>query len=124
MSSANVTVSGRLSRDAESTNTKNGSLMVTLNVPVKQGWGENESTAWYRIRVSGKRADTLANLELKKGTKVTASGTLEAKTYQANDGSTKLDLGFFANEVDIDFDRKTDQQSESTPQTYEEYPQF
>jgi single-strand DNA-binding protein len=82
-----LTITGYLSRDAEQANTRNGDAVTRWNVPVKQGWGENERTNWYRISIWGKRADFAA--KARKGEFVTVTGDLTIGEY---DGKPQYEI--------------------------------
>lgn len=75
-----LTITGYLSRDAEQSTTRGGDSVTRWNVPVKQGWGENERTNWYRVSIWGKRADFAANA--RKGEFVTVTGELSIGEYE------------------------------------------
>lgn len=75
-----IHISGFLSRDPELRSTQQGDDVCSLNVPVKQGWGQKEQTNWYRVQVWGKRAKTLAD-NLRKGVKVNVIGELTIGEY-------------------------------------------
>jgi len=74
-----ITISGYLSRDGEQRSTRSGDSVTALNVPVKQGWGDKETTNWYRVNVWGKRADFAGKLT--KGTFIVATGELSIGEY-------------------------------------------
>lgn len=76
-----IHISGFLSRDPELATTRGGDEICRLNVPVKQGWGENEKTNWFRVSVWGKRAKSLAD-NLRKGVKVNVVGELTIGEYE------------------------------------------
>ncbi len=69
-----ITITGYLSRDAEQRSTRDGTQVTNWNVPVRQGWGENERTNWYKVSIWGKRADFAA--KARKGEFVTVTGEL------------------------------------------------
>ena len=73
-------ITGYLSRDAEQTTTRGGDAVARWNVPVKQGWGENERTNWFRVSIWGKRADFAA--KLRKGDFVAVTGELTIGEYE------------------------------------------
>lgn len=75
-----ITITGYLSRDAEQRQTQGGQSVTTLNVPVKQGWGDKEQTNWFRASVWGKRADFAA--KFRKGEFVCVTGELTIGEYQ------------------------------------------
>ena len=90
-----IHISGFLSRDPELATTRGGDEICRLNVPVKQGWGENEKTNWFRVSVWGKRAKSLAD-NLRKGVKVNVVGELTIGEY---DGKPQYDV----RALDVDF---------------------
>lgn len=73
-----ITITGYLSKDAEQRQTQGGSV-TSLNIPVKQGWGEKEKTNWFRANVWGKRADFAAKFT--KGEFVCVTGELTIGEY-------------------------------------------
>lgn len=74
-----ITISGYLSRDAETRSTQGGDQVTAWNVPVKQGWGEREQTNWFRVNIWGKRADFAG--KLRKGDFVAVTGDLTIGEY-------------------------------------------
>lgn len=114
MSQAVITVSGRLSRDAEVKFAQSGSKMVILNIPVSKG--RDKPTTWYQAVVSGKRADNDKFVELlKKGAGVVVSGELEFKTFEKQDGSTGYSHSIYANSIDITSYAEAKEQEEESP---------
>lgn len=75
-----ITITGYLSRDAESSETQRGDKVTRWNVPVKQGYGDSEQTNWFRVSIWGKRADYAA--KARKGEYVTVMGELKIGEYQ------------------------------------------
>lgn len=75
-----ITITGYLSRDAESSTTQGGDKVTRWNVPVRQGWGDNEQTNWYRVSIWGKRSEFAA--KARKGEFVTVTGELTIGEYQ------------------------------------------
>lgn len=69
-----ITITGWLSRDAEQRTTRDGTTVTNWNVPVRQGWGENEKTNWFKVSIWGKRADFAA--KARKGEFVAVTGEL------------------------------------------------
>jgi single-strand DNA-binding protein len=74
-----ITITGFLSKDAEMRQTQGGQSITTLNVPVKQGWGDKEQTNWFRCNVWGKRAEFASRF--RKGEFVTVTGELSIGEY-------------------------------------------
>lgn len=83
-----IHISGFLSRDPELRSTRNDDQVCQLNVAVKQGWGDDEKTNWFRVSVWGKRAKSLAD-NLRKGVKVNVVGELTIGEY---DGKPQYDV--------------------------------
>lgn len=75
----NITITGYLSRDAESSTTQGGDQVTRWNVPVKQGWGDKERTNWFRVSIWGKRADFAS--KARKGEFITVTGELTVGEY-------------------------------------------
>lgn len=72
-----ITITGYLSRDAESSETQRGDKVTRWSVPVKQ---KDESTVWYRVSIWGKRAEYAGRC--RKGEFVTVTGSLDVGEYQ------------------------------------------
>ncbi len=89
---------GNLGRDPELRYLPNGTPVTSMPVAVSRRWTDNddqkhEETAWFRVSVFGKQAETV-NQYLTKGKKVLVEGTLIGddktggpRTYQRKDGS-------------------------------------
>jgi single-strand DNA-binding protein len=74
-----LTITGYLSKDAETSTTQGGQNVTRWNVPVRQGWGDREQTNWYRVSIWGKRAEFAA--KARKGEFVTVTGDLAIGEY-------------------------------------------
>lgn len=81
-----VTIAGRLGKDAELRRTQNGDPVLGFNVAVDDGYGQNKRTLWFRCSVWGKRAEALAD-HLKKGSAIAVAGDLSTDEYE---GKTSL----------------------------------
>jgi single-strand DNA-binding protein len=86
----NITISGYLSRDAEAKTTQRGDNVTSWNVPVKQGFGDNEQTNWYRVSIWGRRAEYAA--KARKGDYVTVTGELRIGEYN---GKIQLEISSY-----------------------------
>jgi single-strand DNA-binding protein len=86
MSTANITVVGRLSKDPESKTTTGGHALCNLSVPVETGFGDKKTTTWWNVTIWGKRGDS-ASQYLKKGSWVAISGEPSVRQYDKGDGS-------------------------------------
>lgn len=76
-----IFITGNLGRDPELKTTQNGDQLCAFSVGVKQGWGDRQSTNWFRCTVWGKRAETIKQ-HLYKGSKVTVAGELLIGEYE------------------------------------------
>jgi single-strand DNA-binding protein len=76
----NITISGNIGKDAELRDTRD-SKVLSFNVGVKNGFGKDAGSVWYRCSLWGKAAEVFAS-SLKKGTKVFISGELTHDEYE------------------------------------------
>ncbi|HRI99368.1 MAG TPA: single-stranded DNA-binding protein [Hyphomonas sp.] len=81
-----ITIAGRLGKDAELRRTQGGDPVLSFPVAVDDGYGERKSTMWFDCSVWGKRADALSS-HLVKGMAVAVSGDLGKREH---DGKTYL----------------------------------
>lgn len=70
---------GNVGKDAELRDVR-GDKVCNFNVAVKQGFGRDAPTAWYRVEVWGKRGESLAQ-HVKKGGKVAVCGEFIIDEY-------------------------------------------
>jgi single-strand DNA-binding protein len=75
-----ITITGFLSKDAETQTTQGGDSVTRWNVPVDQGWGDSKTTNWFRVSIWGKRAGFASNA--RKGDMVAVTGELTIGDYQ------------------------------------------
>lgn len=76
----NITISGNIGKDAELRDTRD-SKVLSFNVGVKNGYGKDAGSVWYRCSLWGKAAEAFAG-GLTKGTKVFISGELTHDEYE------------------------------------------
>lgn len=76
-----LTISGNLGRDAELRTTREGQKVCSFNVGVKNGFGRDAGSVWYRCSLWGKAAEAFAP-SLLKGVKVFVSGELTHGEYE------------------------------------------
>ncbi len=76
----NIIISGNVGKDAELRDTRD-SKVLSFNVGVKNGFGRDAGSVWYRCSLWGKAAEVFAG-SLKKGTKVFISGELTHDEYE------------------------------------------
>lgn len=75
-----ITISGNVGKDAE-LRTVRDSQVLGFNVGVKNGFGRDAGSVWYRCSLWGKAADVFAD-SIKKGTKVFITGDLTHDEYE------------------------------------------
>ena len=76
-----IIISGNIGADAVTRQTQKGDKVTAFSVGVKQGWGDNTSTNWYRCNVWGDRGEKIAQYLL-KGIKAFVTGELTIGEYQ------------------------------------------
>ena len=100
---------GNLTRDPELRTTPNGYTVCDFTIAVNDRRGRNQQAAagqqqdtaqFFRITVWRQLGETCAKY-LAKGRKVYVSGPLTARTYQANDGTTRVSLEVTADDVEF-----------------------
>ena len=75
-----VIISGNVGKDAE-LRTVRDSKVLSFNVGVKNGFGKDAGSVWYRCSLWGKAAESFSG-SLKKGTKVFITGDLVHDEYE------------------------------------------
>ena len=83
-----VTIAGRITRDATLRNTQNNDAVLGFSVAVDDGWGQNKRTLFFECSLWGKRGQALSQ-HLSKGTPVTVAGDLSTREYE---GKTYLTI--------------------------------
>ncbi|MDF3607513.1 single-stranded DNA-binding protein [Paracoccus sp. DMF-8] len=81
----NITIAGRITRDAVTRTTQQGDKVTGFSVAVDDGFGQNKRTLFFDCSLWGKRGESLSQY-LMKGASVTVAGDLstrehEGKTY-------------------------------------------
>lgn len=74
-----ITIAGRLGRDAELRSTSAGPVLG-FSVAVDDGRGQDKRTLWFDCTIWGKRGEALAQ-HLTKGTSVTATGDFSTREH-------------------------------------------
>lgn len=95
------TFTGNLGRDAERRTINGDKTVANFSVPVKAGFGNNESTAWINCTLWGKRAEGGLVDILTKGTPVCVSGELSQREWTNQAGEIKTSLECNVNEVTL-----------------------
>ena len=95
-SAAYATITGHITAP-KTRSTPTGTTVLEFSVPVNNPRDDND-TAWFRISVFGKQAETLDRLQLAKGTLVQVQGRLTPRTWQ-KDGVPQTSLDVAADAV-------------------------
>ena len=100
---------GNLTRDPEMQTTSNGYNVCNFTIAVnkrrygqqqQQQGGQQSDADFFRIRAWRQLGENCQKY-LSKGRKVFVSGPLEARTYPANDGTTRVSLEVTAEDVEF-----------------------
>lgn len=94
-----ISFTGRLGNDAECKYTQSGTPIWTASVGNGYGFGDHAGTNWLRVQVFGKRAESLAKLDLRKGAAVGVTGELRVRQYDKSDGSKGTSVEVVAQDV-------------------------
>lgn len=105
----NITIAGRLGRDAELRETQSGPV-CGFTVAVDYRNGREKATNWWRVSLWGKRGEALAQY-LTKGVSVTVVGEFSLGEY---DGKPQLNIR--ANEISLQGGRSDSGQGERPSQ--------
>ena len=94
---------GNLTRDPELRSTANGTTVCSFTIAVNRRFapqgGEREAD-FFRINAWRQLGETCSRF-LSKGRKVAVVGELQARTYEAKDGTTRMSLDVSADEVEF-----------------------
>ena len=99
---------GNLTRDPESRTTPSGHTVCNFDIAVNERRGGQDTTTYFRISAWDRTGESCQRY-LSKGRKVFVAGPLSARTYQANDGTTRVSLEVNANDVEFLSSRNDDQ---------------
>ena len=101
----NITIAGRLGRDAELRSTQQGDSVCGFTVAVDYRAGRDKKTNWWRVSLWGKRGEALAQY-LTKGSSVTVTGEFSLGEYEG-----KPQLNIRASEITLQGAKEGDAQS-------------
>ena len=94
---------GNLTHDPDVRSTQNGVTVCSFNIAVNRRFaqqGGERQTDFFRINAWRQLGETCSRY-LSKGRKVAVIGELQARTYEAKDGSTRMSLDVSADEVEF-----------------------
>lgn len=98
-----ITLIGNLTHDPETRSTSNGVTVCSFTIAVNRRFasqGGEKQTDFFRINAWRQLGETCARY-LAKGRKVAIIGELQARTYEAKDGTTRMSLDVSADEVEF-----------------------
>ena len=98
---------GNLTRDPETRTTPSGHSVCNFDIAVNDRRGGQENTLYFRVAAWDKTGESCQRY-LSKGRKVFVAGPLSYRTYQANDGTTRVSLEVNANDVEFLSSRNDD----------------
>lgn len=104
---ATITAKVRAAQDAELKFTPSGAAILEINAAEnhsrkdQSGQWQDTGTTWWRVKVFGKLAETLAEAHISKGTLLLVTGRSETREYEKRDGSRGSSLELIADDVAI-----------------------
>jgi single-strand DNA-binding protein len=102
----NITIAGRLGRDAELKSLADGTPVASFSVADDQG--KDKPAIWWNCAIFGKRAHSLCQY-LTKGTAVTVAGTVSERSYADKNGEPQKALNVRVNDLALQGQQQTSQ---------------
>lgn len=93
----NITLIGNVCRTPETTQTKDGKLIVSFSIGVSRPG--KPDTDFFPIKCFGKQAEFVAKFVF-KGNKVAVNGSVHIDNYEGKDGVKKLRVEVIANSIE------------------------
>ncbi len=114
-----IIVIGHLGRDPGMRYTPNGQAVTSFSVASSRryttsGGEQREETEWFNVSAWGKLGET-CNQYLTKGQQVYIEGRMSSRTYEGRDGTTRVSIDVFLNDVQFLGGRGGDGMSDSSP---------
>ena len=114
-----IIVIGHLGRDPEMRYTPNGQAVTSFSVASSRryttsGGEQRDETEWFNVSAWGKLGET-CNQYLTKGQQVYIEGRMSSRTYEGRDGTTRVSLDVFLNDVQFLGGRSGEGMSDSAP---------
>lgn len=119
-----ITIIGNIGRDPETKQLPSGTTVTNLTVACNETWKDKqtnekrEKVTWFRLAFYGRSAENAAQY-CKKGAKLFATGTVEARAYMGEDGEPRASLELRVGEWKILDGIKSER--EGTTGDYDEY---
>lgn len=106
-----ITLSGRLTRDAEIKFTNTGKSVLNFSIANNQGTKENPKVNFINCVLWGNLAESIVAYML-KGKQVFIIGRLDIRTWDDNEGKKRYATEIIVNDINIvNSDKKTEQQN-------------
>jgi single-strand DNA-binding protein len=124
-----ITLIGNLTNDPETRSTSSGVTVCAFTIAVNRRFANSNGerqTDFFRIN-AWRQLGEICSKHLSKGKKVAVVGELQARTYEAKNGETRMSLDVAADEVeflspkDEEPKRKNKENSDGYNQTPEEW---
>lgn len=90
----NITIIGRVTKDAETRTVKVGgidTLVTDFTVAANEGYGDNQTTDFFRVTIWRERGAKMAP-HLVKGRLVAIKGSVTARGWKDNEGNARAQL--------------------------------
>ena len=112
-----ITLIGNLTHAPEVRSTQSGNTVCSFTIAVnrKHDAANGQKTPdFFRINAWRQLGESSGRY-LAKGRKVAVTGELQARTYEAKDGSTRMSLDVLADEVEFLSPKQDEQEGDSAP---------
>ena len=112
-----MVIIGNLTHDPETRSTPSGVTVCSFTVAVNRRFAKQDGsreTDFFRVNAWRQMGENCSRY-LTKGKKVAVIGELQARTYEAKDGTTRMSLDILADEVEFLTPRNSDEGGASTP---------
>lgn len=112
-----ITLIGNVTKEPEARQTPNGKNVCSIDLAVNRKF-DKEKTDFFHV-VTWNALSQVCAQYVKKGMKIAVVGELQARTYEAKDGTTRFSLDVQADEVEfltrVDEEKKPTKKTESKP---------
>ena len=112
-----MVIIGNLTHDPETRSTPSGVTVCSFTVAVNRRFAKQDGsreTDFFRVNAWRQMGENCSRY-LTKGKKVAVIGELQARTYEAKDGTTRMSLDILADEVEFLTPRNSDEGGASAP---------
>ncbi len=111
-----LTLIGNLGREVEAKTTATGMQMAIANVATADGFGDKQTTEWFRVVFFGKQAENLINFT-SKGTQLYIKAKLKNNSYTTEQGETKKSIQIIGREFRILSKGRAENSQQNAPQS-------